>query len=113
LYPAAEVLELLEAGESAVRVWTRKCIADVQQLALDADELVTLLREAVVGGRFTGAQWCRQDPSGPWAACDAYALTRREWMRVAGRELSVNYYLKFAMAKTGTLLLLVSCHLSS
>lgn len=113
LYPITEVLELLGAGGSVVRVWTRRCVEDVQQLALDADELADLIVEAVKVGRFSGAQWCQQQPTGPWAACDAYTLTRREWVPAARKELAVDYYLKFAIGKTGTLLLLVSCHLST
>lgn len=113
LYPAEEVLKLLKAGGGTVRVWTRKCVADVQQLALDPDDLVVLLSEAVARGRFTGSEWCQQKPSGPWAACDAYALTRCEWVQAARKELAFDYYLKYAIGKTGAILLLVSCHLST
>ncbi|MDO3377822.1 hypothetical protein M3027_06765 [Geoalkalibacter halelectricus] len=112
LYPAEEVLKLLKAGGGAVRVWTRKCAADVQQLALDPDDLIALVSEAVARGRFTGSEWCQQKPAGPWAACDAYALTRHEWVQASRKELAFDYYLKFAIGRTGTILLLVSCHLS-
>jgi len=112
LYPSAEVLELLKAGESAIRVWTRKCTADMQKLALDPDDLVELIGQAVSAGRFIGAEWCRQNPFGPWAACDAYSLIRQERMAAACRDMPMEYYLKFAIGKTGKILLLVSCHLS-
>ena len=111
LYPTDEILMLLEI-EQTVRLWTRKCAADVQNLALDGDDLTDLLREAVSGGRFTGSEWCRQTPNGPWAACDAYSLIRSEWMAVASREMRMEYYFKLAIGKTGKILLLVSCHLS-
>ena len=84
LYPADEVLMLLETEQTVVP-WTKKCAADVQNLALDGDDLTTLLREAVSGGRFTGSEWCQQAPAGPWAACDAYSLTHLEWLTVANR----------------------------
>lgn len=113
LYPQDEVLNLLKGGDGVIRVWTRRCVADVQQLALDSDDLVSLVTEAVARGRFTGSEWCQQKPSGPWAACDAYALTRLEWVQAARKDLAVDYYLKFAIGKTGTILLLVSCHLSA
>jgi len=114
LYPAAEVLKLLQdCGASGIQVWTKKCTADLQKLLLDTDDLVDLLRESVLGGRFIGSEWCRQTPDGPWAACDAYALYRREWVAVAHRDMPMEYYLKFAIGKTGKILLLVSCHLSA
>ena len=111
LYPAKEVLKLLKTTQ-AVHLWTKKCIADVQRLALDGDNLNDLLQEAVSSGRFTGSEWCQQRPDGPWAACDAYSLIRSEWIEVARKEIRMEYYLKLAVAKTGKILLLVSCHLS-
>ena len=111
LYLADEVLMLLEIEQTVVP-WTRKCTADVQNLALDGDDLTDLLREAVSGGRFTGSEWCQQAPNGPWAACDAYSLIRSEWVDVAGREMRMEYYFKLAIGRTGKILLLVSCHLS-
>ncbi|HEU4344422.1 MAG TPA: hypothetical protein VFU31_22945 [Candidatus Binatia bacterium] len=113
LYPVAEVLGLLENSVNPnIQVWTRKCAADVQKLALDADDLVDLLKEAVLGNHFIGSEWCRQNPNGPWAACDAYALSRQEWVAVAHKEIRMEYYLKFSVGKTGKILLLASCHLS-
>ena len=111
LYPAEEFLRLLETEQTVVP-WTKKCAADVQNLVLDGDDLTDLLREAVSGGRFTGSEWCRQTPNGPWAACDAYSLIRSEWMDVVRKEIRMEYYLKLAVGKTGKILLLVSCHLS-
>lgn len=113
LYPRAEVLRLLaDSGGQCILAWTKKCTADIQKLALDADELDGLLREALSSGRFIGSEWCQQQPDGPWAACDAYQLMRQEWVAAAHRDMAVEYYLKFAIGKTGAILLLVSCHLS-
>ena len=49
-------------------------------------------------------------PSGPWAACDAYQLWHNEWVQAAYKEMCFEYYIKFAIGKSGKLLLLVSCH---
>jgi len=35
-----------------------------------------------------------------------------EWVATASKEMGVEYFVKFAVGKTGQLLLLVSCHLS-
>lgn len=112
LYAVDEVLALLaESNAQAVRVWTRKCQSDMQKLSLDIDDVRALVTIAVRSGRFLGAQWCIQHPNGPWAACDAYSLIRSEWIDPAQKEMAMEYYLKFAIAKTGKLLLVVSCHL--
>ncbi|MCF7990496.1 MAG: hypothetical protein K9M02_08645 [Thiohalocapsa sp.] len=113
LYPVDEVLALLKGAQGqAINLWTRKCILDAQKYGLDLQDLAVLLEEAVQHGRFRGSEWCVQKPRGPWAACDAYQLFRSEWIANARRSMRVEYYLKFSMAQTGQLLLLVSCHLS-
>jgi hypothetical protein len=111
LYPAHEILELLASGGSQViTTWTQKCVADVQKWSLDTDDLFQLLELAVRNGRFRGAEWCAQKPNGPWAACDAYSVIRMEWIATAHKEMNMEYYIKFAIGKTGKILLLVSCH---
>lgn len=114
LYPAEEVLGLLdERGTKAFTFWTRDCVLDAQNLTLDHDAVIDLLREAVCQGRFLNAQWCQQKPGGPWAACDSYTVTRKEWVDAAFKAFDFEYYIKFALNKSGKFLLLVSCHTSS
>jgi hypothetical protein len=114
LYTSTEVMTLLaEKGSQVIRAWTRKCIDDIQKLCLDDEDVFELVTEAVRCGRFTGSEWCEQQPNGPWAACDAYELKHREWSDVAKKELEYTYYIKFAIGMTGAILLLVSCHLSN
>lgn len=111
LYPRGEVLSLLaERGAGAVIQWTKKCIRDIQRQELGAVGVFHLLKEAVGCGRFIGAEWCESEPSGPWAACDAYELNRRKWSDVAHKEIEDNYYVKIAIGMSGKILLLVSCH---
>ncbi len=112
LYAAEKVLALLAgSGAQAVQAWTEKCAKDLQKWSLDTDDLCDLVASAVRSGRFRGAEWCVQRPNGPWAACDAYSVVRREWIAQARKEFYVEYYIKFAIAKTGQLLLVASCHL--
>ena len=110
LHPAHEILELLANDSSHVIPWTEKCIKDVQKWELDGDDLRELAELAIRNGRFKGAEWCKQKPQGPWAACDAYSVIRREWIAAAHREMDMEYYIKFAISKTGNILLLASCH---
>lgn len=111
LYSAEEVRQVLDRfGAEAVKAWTRKCIDDVQKLGLDADELRELVESALGSGRFRGSEWCVQYANGPWAACDAYSLVRREWIENAHKFMDIEYYLKIAISKTGRCLLMASCH---
>lgn len=111
LYLACDILELLTSdGNKAIKAWTKKCIEDLQKWSLDEDNLLELSELALRSGRFIGAQWCQQNPNGPWAACDAYHVTRNEWIVTAHKEMDIEYYIKFAISKTGKILLFASCH---
>ena len=108
LYNPADVLAVLSSGSTIP--WTRDCKSDLQGLAFDEADIQQLLRDTLQHGRYLNSQWCVQRPTGPWAACDAYQLGRDEWNEYAHRDLRVEYYIKFAIGKTGKILLLVSAH---
>ena len=57
------------------------------------------------------SEWC-ENGKGAWAACDAYRLSRHEWIERAGKALAMDYFLKFAVNRSGHLVLAASCHLS-
>ena len=112
LYPIDSVLEILDSGDDQTYLWTNKCIRDVGRLSLDMSEVTLLIKQAVTQGRYQKSEWCVQKPTGPWAACDGYQLYRNEWIDYAHKEMSIEYYIKFAIGKTGKILLLISCHTS-
>jgi len=112
LYSVERVLEILDLGEEQTHLWTNRCRKHVQNLALDMLEVQTLVRDAVTQGKYLNSEWCVQKPTGPWAACDGYRVIRNEWVEYAHREMRFEYYVKFAIGKTGKILLLVSCHTS-
>lgn len=107
-----EDVEALIKDPAAISFWTRKCQHDAAKLNLDENGAADLVREALQSGKHLPAEWCEQRPDGPWAACDVYVLRRKEWIEAARREMDCEYYLKFAISKTGKLLLMASCHLS-
>lgn len=113
LYPVDDVLKILDLGEEQTHLWTSKCRKHVQSLALDMLEVQALVRDAIVSGKYLKSEWCVQKPTGPWAACDGYHLFRDEWLEHARIEMRFEYYVKFAIGKTGKILLLVSCHTSN
>lgn len=114
LYDVKNVLGILANTEPrSLQIWTRKGVRDLRALNLDEQNLRELLRLAVSRGRFLGAEWCSQHENGPWAACDAYSVVRREWIINARKEMNIEYYVKFSISRSGSILLLVSCHLSN
>lgn len=108
LYSTHEVIELL--SPDTVIAWTRGCQKDIQKWAFEVEDLIRLIRLAVQSGRFLKSIWCQQKPGGPWAACDSYSVWSEEWSDEAYKYLSIEYYLKFAINKTGKLILTISCH---
>lgn len=113
LYPHEEVLTLLgEKGCNSLIPWTRKCKDDLQKYSMDTEDAMELVCRCLHNGQFLGSEWCKQNPGGPWAACDAYRVFVRQWVKAADKEMDFEYYIKFAIGKTGLILLLVSCHLS-
>lgn len=111
LYSPSDVLAILELNPPTL--WTRRCVGDVASLGFDIEGVRSLLREALIQNRYHNSEWCQNCLDGPWAACDSYLLRRLEWNDNAHKELTCEYYLKFAIARTGQLILTVSCHTSS
>ncbi|MCJ8267846.1 MAG: hypothetical protein MJK04_00410 [Psychrosphaera sp.] len=107
LYPAQEVIECLNTD--TVIPWAG-CRRDLQKWTLDTEDLVDLVRLAVSGGQFLKSEWCTQKPGGPWAACDAYSIIYQEWNDTVNKHYSIEYYVKFAINKTGRVILTISCH---
>lgn len=58
---------------------------------------------------YIDSEWC-ENGKGAWAACDAYSIKRLETALASGKSMTVEYFVKFAVSKTGQLVLLVSCH---
>ena len=109
LYPPDEVLALLAKGEGTLKPWPG-CTKEMQKWSLEPQDALELITLALRQGKFLGSEWCEEKPSGPWAACDAYRVYRSEWIEKARKDMSFEYYVKFAIAKTGILVLIIQCH---
>lgn len=106
VYAAHDVETVLSFSHSIV-LWTEKCNDDVNMvLGWSHAEVAQLILEAVRSGRLISSEWCEQKPDGPCAPCDAY-----EVIRIVRNKLT-KYYVKFAIARTGMALLVISCHKS-
>jgi hypothetical protein len=109
LYELSRVQSLSSTGEGVV-FWTRKCNQDVMSLGWDADDVAGLIRD-LKPANFRDSEWC-ENGKNLWAACDSYSIVRDEWIQHANRHYSYEYFLKFAISVSGTVVLTVSCHLS-
>lgn len=112
LYSTHEVDEVLALGETVIVPWTRKCISDLQKLEFDNADVMRLIRLALSQGEFKGSEWCIGSTPGVWAACDSYRVFEKAWVAPANKDMMFEYYVKFAIGKTGKVILTISCHLS-
>ncbi len=112
LYPPSDVLRILAAGEDPIRLRTKNCKHDVQNMGMDHDGVATLISTALKQGKYINSPWCVSSSRGDWAACDAYRVTREEWVANANKYINFEYYVKFAINRSGNLILTVSCHVS-
>lgn len=110
LYVLARVQQLVDSSD-CINLFTRTCIGQVHEL-FDSDlEQVAWLIQALDSRDYIDSEWCENGKNGI-AACDAYRIRRTEVMAATNKPTKVEYFVKFAVSKTGKLVLLVSCHLS-
>ncbi|NMM82414.1 hypothetical protein B2J86_16000 [Acidovorax sp. SRB_14] len=64
---------------------------------------------ALRAGDYIDSEWC-ENGKGAIAACDAYRVSVTEIAPATGKPVRMEYFLKFAVSKTGALVLIVSCH---
>ena len=108
LYDLARVQRLATAG--GLNTWTDRCDKAVYELFAGDLEAVAGLLGHLRPADYRDSEWCTNGRNA-LAACDAYALRSLEWVASAGKEMGVEYFVKFAVGKAGQLVLLVSCHL--
>jgi hypothetical protein len=109
LYGLARIQALTVLPDS-VQLWTAKCRRDAANLGLDPADVGSLIRE-LNERDYRDSEWC-ENGRDFWAACDAYNLTRSEYLEQAGKWFRMEYFLKFAEGRMGKLVLIVSCHTS-
>lgn len=110
LYALARVQQLVD-DSNCINLFTRRCIGEVHKL-FDSDlEQVAWLIQALTSRDYIDSEWCENGKNGI-AACDAYRIRCTEAIAATNKPTTVEYFVKFAVGKTGKLVLLVSCHLS-
>ena len=104
-----ERIQNLVRDEAQLIAWTEKCRKDIRKLFDDDFSLVAELIGCLKPTDYIDSEWC-ENGKGALAACDAYSIRRLEVMPATGKTMPVEYFLKFAVGKTGKLVLTVSCH---
>lgn len=102
-------IQALVQDENQLVAWTEKCRKDVRKWFDDDLQRVANLIGSLRASDYIDSEWC-ENGKGAIAACDAYSVRRTETAPATGQKLQMEYFLKFAVSKTGTLMLLVSCH---
>jgi hypothetical protein len=110
LYDLARIKALTELPD-AVKFWTAKARRDAANLAMAPADVGGMIRQ-LTEHDYRDSEWC-DNGKGSCAACDAYALTRDEYVEHAGKSYRMVYFLKFAESRTGKLVLIVSCPTSN
>lgn len=108
LYDLKRVQALLQ-GESRLQAWTEKCRKDVRKWFDDDWQRISGLIGSLRSADYIDSEWC-ENGKGAVAACDAYSCHLMETAPATGQPLRMEYFVKFAVSKTGTLVLIVSCH---
>lgn len=109
IYSLERVREILKDG-AGLQLWTRDCASNVRALGWIHDDVIGLVRK-LEGSNYIDSEWC-ENGKGAYAACDAYTVRSREWVDTADKEMMIEYFMKFAINKSGTMVLTVSCHTS-
>jgi hypothetical protein len=110
LYTRQDVDRLVSGGVLKARLFTEDSGVDAAKEGWALRDVLDLLKTAVEHGTYKNSKWCRQgkSPGGnvvPCAPCDGYSVIYHH--REKGK---IKCYVKFAISKTGTLLLIFSCH---
>ncbi len=108
LYDLARVQNIVK-DEKRLLTWTEKCRKDVFELFDDDLAEVAGLIQCLKRSDYIDSEWC-ENGRNAIAACDAYSIRRMELIPATGKAMPVGYFLKFAIGKTGALVLMVSCH---
>lgn len=106
----AEVRRVLkEKGTKCINVITKDCQHEIASYFMDAMDLQELLEE-LTSKEYHNSLWCRGSTKGPWFAADAYRIYKTERDHVKKISVRYKYYLKFAIAPNGNILLFFSVH---
>lgn len=107
LYDLERVKGIVKDG-IGLTLWTRDCVKDVRELGWDHDDVIDLILRLQTTD-YIDSEWC-ENGKGAFAACDAYSIGIVERIEAANKNMRIEYFVKLAINKLGTMVLTVSCH---
>ena len=109
LYDLARIKAITQGGKGLL-LWTRDCVRDVQELGWSHDDVIQLI-QGLRHDEYIDSEWCSNGRDA-WAACDAYATHRVERIESINKSIRIEYFVKLAINKLGTMVMTISCHTS-
>lgn len=109
LYDLNRVQQILQDG-TGLQLWTKDAANNVLALGWQHGDVINLINK-LRAENFIDSQWC-ENGKGAFAACDAYCVQLPEWIEAVSKTLQIEYFVKFAINKAGTMVLTISCHTS-
>lgn len=89
-------------------LWTRDCVKNVAELGWEKADVIDLIQQ-LRHGDYIDSEWC-ENGRGAFAACDAYSIRVKERIEVVHKDMLIEYFVKFAVNKLGTMVMTISCH---
>ena len=109
LYDLARIKAITQGGKGLL-LWTRDCVRDVQELGWSHDDVIQLIQGLRLD-EYIDSELCSNGRDA-WAACDAYATHRLERIESINKSMRIEYFVKLAINKLGTMVMTISCHTS-
>ena len=107
LYDLNQVKAIIEEG-SGLTLWTRDCVTNVRELGWDNSDVIDLILRLRTTD-YRDSEWC-ENGKGAYAACDAYSIKVKERIEAVNKDMLIEYFVKLAINKLGTMVMTISCH---
>lgn len=107
LYELDRVKAIIQGG-TGLTLWTKDCVSNVRELGWENADVIDLVLQ-LHKGNYIDSEWC-ENGRGAFAACDAYSFRVKTWIAAANKDMLIEYFVKFAINKLGTMVLTISCH---
>lgn len=107
LYDLVRVKAIIQDGKG-LQLWTRDCVKNVADLGWETADVIDLILQLRTVD-YIDSEWC-ENGRGAFAACDAYSIRVKERIEAVNKDMLIEYFVKFAINKLGTMVMTISCH---
>ena len=110
IYGLSRVKSIIHDGRG-LTLWTKNCVSNVRELGWENSDVIDLVLQ-LRDGDYIDSEWCENGRRG-FEGCDSYSIRVSERIEAVNREMLIEYFVKFAVNKLGTMVLTISCHTSN